>query len=88
MRGDSNCEGSVCHRTLTCRTPALEDPQSITSEITNTINIVQANLNGFSDEPDQSYMYHKCEPGYVRGVRAWCSSVVFERGVRARSARI
>ena len=24
----------------------------------------------------------------VRGVRAWCSSVVFERGIRARSARI
>ena len=64
LRANMNCTGSACHRSLTCRTPALTEAQSITSDITNTINIVQANLNGFANEPNESFVYRKCGPGY------------------------
>ena len=60
------CIGASCHRSLTCLAPPLAQPQSNTADIKNTVNVVQANLNGFADQINASFEYRACLGGEVQ----------------------
>lgn len=68
-RENKDCKGSVCHRSLTCITPALEDSQTqLTSSsiVKNTVNVVQSNLNGFANTANASFEYQSCPVGQIQ----------------------